>query len=194
MANRMRGSRFGFGGGRRSQATPLAGGRRPAPGPRARAWLGWAAAGTAVAVVAFFVGRAGSEIDIATPTASPSAAPLAITYGTALDPASGEAVRPADRFRAGDDFAYSVRLAAAPGVDKILVEIIRLDGASETIVQVPSEQGIVATSAVFAFQVHASTLLKAWGPGSYAMRIYLPGGHDPFATGRFTLVETPSAS
>ncbi len=194
MANRMRGSRFGFGGGGRSQARPLAGQRRSGPGPRARAWLGWGAAGAAVAIVAFFVGRAGSEVQVATPTPSPSSAALTITFGTALNPASGEAVQPADRFRAGDEFAYSVRLAAAPGVGKILVEIIRLDGASETVVQVPSQQGIVATSPVFAFKVHTSTLLAAWGPGSYAMRIYFPGGSHPFATGRFTLVETPTAS
>jgi hypothetical protein len=194
MANRMRGSRFGLGRGRRSQARLMAGARRAGPGPRARAWLGWAAAGAAVAVVAFFVGRAGSEINVSSPTPSPSATPLTVIFGTALDPVSGEAVRSADRFRAGDEFAYSVRLAAAPGVDKILVEIIRLDGGSETVVQVPSEQGIVASSPLFAFRVHASTLLAAWGPGSYAMRIYLPGASHPFATGRFTLVETPVAT
>jgi hypothetical protein len=55
-------------------------------------------------------------------------------------------------------------------------------------------QGIAPTSPVFGFQVQAATLLEAWGPGTYAMRIYLPGGSDPFAAGRFTLVETPVAS
>jgi hypothetical protein len=194
MANRMRGSRFGFGRGRRSQARPMAAERRAGPGPRARTWLGWAAAAAGVAVVAFFVGRAGSEVGIASPTASPSAVPLTVTFGTAVDSVSGEAIQPTSRFRAGDQFAYSVQLAAAPGVANILVEIIRLEGGTETVVQVPSKQGIVATSPVIAFAVRATDLLHAWGPGSYAMRMYLPGASAPFATGRFTLVETPVPS
>jgi hypothetical protein len=114
-----------------------------------------------------------------------------------LDPASGEAIQPTNRFRDGDSFAYSVRMAAAPGVDTIQVEVIRLnDDGTETVAQplADGEQGIVATSPVFAFKVQASTLLDAWGPGVYVMRIYLPGGVDPIATGRFTLVETPVAS
>jgi hypothetical protein len=168
---------------------------RRGPGPAARPWLGWAAAAAGVAVVAFFVGRAGSEPGVPSPTASPSAAgPLSITFGTALDPASGEAVGSTERFRSGDEFAYSVRLAAAPGVEKVLVEIIRLVGEGEEVAQEPSEQGIVATSPLIAFQVHASDLLAAWGPGTYAMRIYLPGATNPIATGRFTLVESPVAS
>lgn len=194
MARRMGGPRFGFGGGRRAQARPMAAERRAGPGPRARTWLGWVAAAAGLAVVAFFVGRAGSEGGIASPSPSPSAVPLTISFGTALDPVSGEAIQPTDRFRAGDPFAYSLRLAAAPGVDKILVEIIRLEGGSETVAQPPSEQGILPTSPLIAFQVLTTDLLSAWGPGSYAMRIYLPGATTPFATGRFTLVETPVAS
>lgn len=170
--------------------------RRRGPGPRARTWLGWAAAAIGVGVVAFFVGRAGSEAGLPSPTPSPRAAsPLPITYGTSLDPVSGEAIQPTDRFRDGDPFTYSVRMPAALGVDTILVEIIRLDNdGTETVAQRPSEQRIVATSRVFAFEVRTMDLLNAWGPGRYAMRIYLPGAADPFAAGRFTLVETPVAS
>ena len=146
--------------------------------------------------MAFFIGRAGSEAGLPSPNPSPNASsPLPITFGAVLDPVSGEAIQPTDRFREEDPFAYSVRMPAPPGVGTILVEIIRLnDDATETVAQPPSEQGIVPTSAVFAFEVEASTLLEAWGPGTYAMRIYLPGGLDPFAAGRFTLVETPVAS
>jgi len=147
-----------------------------------------------VAVVAFLVGRAGSEVGIASPTASPSAAPLSVVFGTALDQVTGEAIQPTVRFRAGEQFAYSVRLATAPGTDMILVEIIRLEGQTETVVQAPSKQGIVATSPVIAFKVPASRLLDAWGAGSYAMRMFLPGATRAFATGSFTLVETPVAS
>lgn len=196
MANRIGRSRFGLRRSRPSQARPMAGERRGGPGPRARTWLGWAAAAVGFALVAFFVGRAGSEAGLPSPTPSPSAAgPLPITFGTALDPASGEAIEPTDRFRDGDLFTYSVRMATAPGVEAILVEIIRLnDDATESVAQLPSEQGIVPTSPVFAFEVLTTDLLDAWGPGNYAMRIYLPGAADPFAAGRFTLVETPVAS
>jgi len=202
MANRMRAARFGLGRGRRSQARPsqarpMAAERRRGPGPRARTWLGWAAAAVGVVVVAFLVGRAGSEAGLPSPRPSPSAAgPLAITFGTALDPASGEATHPTERFRAGDPIAYSVRLPAATGVATILVEIARLEGTQETVVQEPSTQGIDASSKVigFTFAVPTSEVLNAWGPGDYVMRIYLPGGIDPIATGRFTLVETPVAS
>ncbi len=145
-------------------------------------------------MVAFFVGRAGSEVGVPSPTPSPTAAPLTVTFGTTLDPVTGEATNATDRFRAGDTVAYSVRLPAAPGIAKILVEIIRLDGETETVAQRPSNQGIVKTSPVIAFTVPASTLLGAWGPGEYVMRMYLPDAQDVFATGRFTLVETPIAS
>lgn len=197
MGIRMGGSRFGLRRSRPSQARPMAADRRQGPGPRARTWLGWAAAALAVLVVAFLVGRAGSEAGLSSPTPSPSAPdPLPITFGTALDPASGDAVNLTDRFRAGDPIAYSVRLAAAPGVDTILVEIVRVEADGETAVQQPATQGIVASSSLigFTFAVPTSDLLEAWGPGIYAMRIYLPGEVDPIAAGRFTLVETPVAS
>jgi hypothetical protein len=149
-----------------------------------------------VAVVAFLVGRAGSDAELPLTSPSPSApGPLSITFGTALDPVSGEAVEVTDRFREGDPFAYSVRMPAARAVGDILVEIIRLNAdATETVAQKPSRQGIVASSAVFAFKVQTTDLLVAWGPGTYVMRIYLPGAVDPLAEGRFTLVETPAAS
>ena len=197
MGTRVSGSRFGRRRGRSSQARPMADERRGGPGPRARMFLGWAAAVLGVGLVVFLIGRAGSEAGLPSPTPSPSAAdPQPITFGTALDPKSGEAVDPTDRFRAGDPIAYSVRLAAAPGVATILVEIVRIEGEQETVVQEPSTQGIDASSRVigFTFAVPTGEVIDAWGPGDYAMRIYLPGAAEPIATGRFTLVETPVAS
>ena len=144
--------------------------------------------------MAFLVGRAGSEVGLISPSPSPSvASTLPIAFGTALDPVSGKAIQLTDRFRAGDPFAYSVELTAAPGVEQILVEIVRFEGGSETVVQQPDEQGIDASSRIIAFSVPTATLLDAWGPGSYEMRIYLAGG-GPVARGTFTLVETPTAS
>jgi len=159
-----------------------------------RSWLGWVAAAAGVAVVAFLVGRAGSEVELASPTPSPSQAPLAIIFGAALDPQSGEAIQPMDRFRDGDDVAYSVRLAAALGIASILVEVTRIEGDSRTVVQKPAPQVVNGSSRVIALHVPAATLLKAWGEGNYTMTMYLPGASRPFATGQFTLVETPVAS
>ena len=65
---------------------------------------------------------------------------------------------------------------------------------AETVAQRPSRQGIVATSPLIAYQVQATDLLKAWGAGDYAMRMYLSGTTAPFAMGRFTLVEPPVAA
>ena len=197
MGYRMCGARFGRRRGRPAQARPVGAERRGGPGPHARTWLGWAAAAIGVVVVGFLVGRAGLESGLPSPTPSPSAAgPLPIAFGTALDPATGEAIQPTDRFRAEDRIAYSVRLPGPPGVDTILVEIVRLAADGEVVVQEPSSQGIVASSRVigFTFAVPTSDLLEAWGAGDYAMRIYLPEAADPVATGRFTLVETPVAS
>lgn len=197
MGFRTRGSRFGIRRRGASQARPMAAERRGGPGPRTRMWLGWAAGVLGVGLVVFLIGRAGSEAGLPSPTPSPSAAgPLVIAFGTALDPATGEATDPTDRYRASDPIAYSVRLAAAPGVATILVEIARLEGEQETVVQEPSIQGIDASSRVigFTFAVPTSEVLAAWGPGNYVMRIYLPGAASPFAAGRFTLVETPVAS
>ncbi len=145
--------------------------------------------------MAFLVGRAGSDARLPSPTPSPSArAPLQIRFGTALDSAGGEAINPTSRVRADDRIAYSVQLAAAPGVDAILVEIVRIEDG--TVVQRSSTQGIVASATLvsFRFAVPTSQLLDAWGAGTYEMRIFLAGAADPVAAGRFTLVETPVAS
>lgn len=196
MANRMRGSRFGLRRAGRASAAPMAAERHGGPGPRARSWLSWGAAAIAVAAVAFFVGRAGSEIDVASPTPITSVAPLTVTFGTALDPSTGEAVQLTNRFRAGDPIAYSVILPAAAGADKVLVEIVRIEGGAETVVQPAAEQGIAAASRTIAFTFAVSTdeLLVAWGPGDYVMRIFLPTSAAPIAAGRFTLVETPEGA
>ncbi len=196
MANRIRGSRFGLRRAGRVHAAPMAAQQRGGPGPRARSWLSWGAAAIAVAAVAFIVGRAGSEIEVPSPTPLASVAPLTVTFGTALDRSTGEAIQLTNRFRAGDPIAYSVTLGTAAGADKVLVEIVRVDGGAETVVQPPAEQGISAASLTIAFTFAVSTdeLLVAWGPGEYSMRIFLPTSAAPIATGQFTLVETPAGA
>lgn len=194
MANRLRPPRLGLRPDRRPQARPMAMPRSSAPPRGARVWLGWLAAGTAILTIAFIAGRAGSDVELVSPTPSPSTAePVAIVFGSALDEVSGVAVSPTTIFRAGDPFAYSARLPAAAGTNSMLLEVVRLEADGQTTAQAQREVGIDATSRVIAFSVFASDLLAAWGPGNYEMRMYLEPGTDPTALGRFTLAEAPAS-
>lgn len=169
-------------------ARPLGGGPTRL-GPRARVIAGWVAAAALVAAIAIIVGLPGRDAGTPQPTASPSGpATLGITFGTALDPATGEAKGATDRFAAGDLFAYSVHLATPIGRKTIAVEVLRADGDTLTVVQTPTSQGVSATSRVIAFSVQADALLKAFGEGQFVMRIYRAAGKQPFAEGRFRLI------
>lgn len=169
-------------------ARPLGGGPTRL-GPRARVIAGWVAAAGLVAAIAIIVGLPGRDAGTPQSTASPSGpATLRITFGTALDPATGEAKGATDRFASGDLFAYSVHLAMPIGRKTIAVEVLRADGDTLTVVQTPASQGVSATSRVIAFSVQADALLKAFGEGQFVMRIYRAAGEQPFAEGRFRLI------
>jgi hypothetical protein len=157
--------------------------------------MGWGAAALIMIAIAFIVGRPGGEQGLlsATPSATPTP-PLPIVFGTGLDPATNQATGATDRFRSADPFAYSVTLPAAPGVEEILVEVVRLDGQQRMVVQEPSVQRILPEPRTFAFQVRAVDLLAAWGAGEFEMRISLPGSANLLATGRFTLLAQPEGS
>jgi hypothetical protein len=172
----------------RRMARPASGG--PAPlGPRARIVLGWVAAAALVVVIAFIVGRPDTDAGGLAPTASPSAAgALPIAFGTARDPATGAATHVADRFTAGDLFAYSVLLAAPIGRDEVQVEVLRVDGNVLTVVQAPAPQEVSAESRLIAFSVPAKDLLAAFGKGQFVMRIYTAANPQPVAEGRFRLI------
>ncbi|HEX6139342.1 MAG TPA: hypothetical protein VF013_02615 [Candidatus Limnocylindria bacterium] len=154
------------------------------------ALLGWTVAGLALVVLAFMVGRPAQEQGVLAGSPSPTTPPpLAITFGSALDPETNVASADTTRFRPGDPFAYSVTMAAAPGTDTIWVEIIKhgLDG--DGVAQEASVQHILPDVATFAFQVRTDDLLAAWGAGDFEMRIYLDPVGRPVAVGSFTLVD-----
>jgi hypothetical protein len=180
---------------RRSHAHRLqAAVRSRATAPRLRVLLSWGAAALLLLALAFIVGRPGTESGILSGTPSPTATPpLPIVFGTGLDPATNVAVDPTTSFRAGDPFAYSVTLAAAPRTDSILVEVARMVAGVRTVVQQPSVQKITPEMPTFAFRVTTDDLLAAWGPGDYEMRIFFDVDEPAFAAGRFTLVEAPSS-
>lgn len=171
----------------RRMARPLTGG--PASlGPRTRILLGWVAAVALVAVIAFVVGRPATDAGAPDPSPSPAtAAALPIVFGTALDPATGEAIHPTARFVAGDLFAYSIHLAAPIGRDAVEVEVLRV-GDPLSVVQAPAAQAVSPESRVVAFSVPADALLKAFGDGEFLMRIYRDASGKPIAEGRFRLV------
>ncbi len=194
MANWLRPPRLRIHPDRRRQARPMAMPRSSAPPRGARVWLGWLAATSGVLIIAFIAGRAGSDVELPSPTPVPSAAsPAVIVFGAALDESTGIAVRHTSIFRTGDPLAYSVSLPAAAGVSSMLLEVVRVEAGGFTTAQAPRRVGIDATSRVISFSVFASDLLAAWGPGDYEMRMYLGEGPDPSAVGRFTLAEAPAS-
>jgi hypothetical protein len=145
-------------------------------------------------IIAFIAGRAGSDVELPSPTPVPSPdAPVVIVFGAALDEVSGVAVSPTTIFRAGDPLAYSASLPAAAGVSSMLLEVVRMEAGGFTTVQAPRQVDIDATSRVISFSVVASDLLAAWGPGDYEMRMFLGTRSDPSAVGRFTLAEAPAS-
>jgi hypothetical protein len=179
---------------RRSHARRLqAALRTGSAAPQTRTVLSWAAAALLLVALAFIVGRPGAESGVLGGTPSPTAAPpLPIAFGTALDADTNVAIERTDRFLAGDPFAYSVTLAAAPGTDTVLVEVARVVAGVRTVVQAPSVLNIEPEAPTFAFQVLTDDLLGAWGPGDYEMRIFFDDAEPPFAVGSFTLVQAPA--
>lgn len=170
--------------------------------PRAMRLAGWVAALLIVLGIAAAVGTLGSRAEIGgvlggVPSSTPVGAEAApIAFGTAFDPVTGEVAEAsrADRFEAGDRFAYSSR----PGIvlpTTILVEVARLgsDGSLGEVVQPPSPQALPSGAEVLAFSVDADALIDAFGAGSFVMRIYAAADGAPIAEGEFALV-TPGPS
>ncbi|HLE59655.1 MAG TPA: hypothetical protein VJA85_08415 [Candidatus Limnocylindria bacterium] len=179
---------------RRRQAQPLATLSGPPPS-WTRSILGPMLGALAVIALLWVAGLAGRDAELPSPTPVPSpSGPLLIRFSTALDPITGEAGTATARFRAGDEFAYSVHLAAPAGRDTVWVEIARITNGTTQVVQAASSQGIVASWSRIAFSVRAVDLLEAWGPGEYVMRMRWTADGPIIATGRFTLVETASQS
>jgi len=166
--------------------------------PGARRMAGWVAAIALVAGIALGVRIVGGSGEGSPGTArspsQPAADALPITFGTALDPATG-LVATAERtthFEDGDTFAYSVADMAPPST--VFVEVERVSGGPAEIVQEPSVQTIAPDALAIAFTVPAAVLLEAFGPGEYRMRIYLAGEAVPAAQGTFVLVGSLPAS
>src|SRR5919108_241061 len=111
--------------------------------PRIMRIGGWIVAIAIIAGIAVVVGVLGGDADGAPTGASPSGSgtggTVPITFGTAIDQATGQIPDDArtDRFTVDDTFAYS---AAPPGPlpDPVYVEVRRTGGGAVEIVQAPS--------------------------------------------------------
>ena len=177
--------------------------RRRSLTPSQRRLAGWAAALALVVGIAVVVGILGGNGDGAAvvPDASgesPGPSIAEITFGTAIDPVTGEVATTSRvaRFEADDAFAYSVRSEEQlPTV--IYVEVERTAGGPTEVVQaIPDgDQGLPDNAEVIAFTVPAIRLLDEFGPGTYEMRIHLDAEGEPVAEGTFELVDpAPPAS
>jgi hypothetical protein len=169
--------------------------------PRSRRLAGWLAAillVVGIAVVLRVLGGNGDGAPIgAAPSGSASGTAAAeIAFGTALDPVSGQVADAArtDRFVAGDIFSYSVPPdGAVPAA--VYVEVRRISGATEEIVQEPIDADALPDPNVIAFRVPTEDLLAVFGPGTYLMLIYAEPTGEPIAEGTFELVSAdPSAA
>lgn len=172
------------------------GGRRIDLSPRARLIAGWAAAIVIIGGIALAVRLLGGNADGAAvvPTDSPDPSPGAvapITFGTLLDPTTGEVAADAvtSRFVESDRFVYSYR-PAEPPPSTVWIEVRRgTDGDGEA-VQPPAIHQLAADALVIAFDVPAAALFEDFGAGPFQMRIYLAEDADPAAIGSFELVTT----
>jgi hypothetical protein len=186
------------GGRRRPQAMP---GSAPGPGHGAMArrpdgrlprWaapvLGWVAVLGLLVFVAIIVGRPGRDAGTAAATGSPGPTPLPVAFGTAIDHDSGEAAELTTRFRAGEPFAYSVRLPAAVGQTTVYVEVLRVTAEGLQQVQAPQAQQTLPDRPVIAYLVTTDGLIDAFGTGDFVLRVYLDPTADPLAAGSFTVV------
>ena len=171
--------------------------------PTARRVGGWLVALLLVLGIAVVVRVLGGNGDGSPLAVSPSgsAAPgsvAAIRFGTGIDPSSGEvsAESLTDSFTGGDTFAYSVTPEGTVA-DPVYVEVLRIDGATEEVLQAPTDAQPLPDPRVIAFRVPADDLLAVFGAGTFVMRIYAEPSGAPLAEGRFELVSgaaSPAAS
>jgi hypothetical protein len=174
-------------------ARPLGDAARWVPGRRGQIIIGFVAVVVVVIAIALLVGGPSEDAGtFASPTPSVDEA-VPITFGTALDPATGAAIGETSEFGPGQTFAYS---ADPDGTipTSVYVEVIRLGPGETETVQAPVEpQAVPEGSPLIAFEVSADALITAFGVGTFEMRIYRDPAEAPIARGRFTLV-APGAS
>ena len=170
--------------------------------PRARRIGGWVAAALLIGGIALAFrilgGNGDGTVVDPSPSGSTGSAAQSVTFGTALDPATGEVAADArtERFAEGDTFVYSVAPSGTPP-DAVYVEVRRTDGGVDEVLQEPVDAQPLPNPEVIAFSVPVADLLAVFGPGTYLMVIYADPAGDPIAEGSFELIAplvSPSAT
>lgn len=165
--------------------------------PRAMRIGGWVVAVLLIVGVAVVVGLIGGDGDgdgagvSPSPTGSTGGAAAPITFGTALDEATGAVAEESetDRFADGDSFVYSVdSIGGVPA--QVYVEVRRSGGGDAAVVQAPVDAQALPNPQVIAFSVPAADLLDVFGAGDYTMLIYADPAQAPIAEGGFELAES----
>lgn len=123
------------------------------------------------------------------PTPTPPSGPLPIAFGYALDPDTHLVTEPGSQFHHGDPFCYSVDPPTPPGVGKVYVSIVQLQGGVETVLQPPTAQALRPDATTFGFEVTADEVISLFGYGRFTMKIYLDPDGEVYAQGRFELVD-----
>jgi hypothetical protein len=125
----------------------------------------------------------------AEPSPTPTAGPLPITFGTALDPDTYLVTVPLSSFRHSDPFAYSVNPPANPGVPNVYVAVSQYRAGEQVVLQPPSPQRLLPAPASFGYETTAATMIDGFGYGWFTMTIHLDPAGPVYAQGRFELVD-----
>lgn len=124
----------------------------------------------------------------ATPTPTPKL-PGAVTFGTGRNKSTCEITGKTDTFGPGSVFAHAITLDEAFGVDRLGEEVVRVKDGKETVVQSreDGQNAAPAKAKIVCYAVGSDNLIRAWGAGTYVMRVYR--GEDKIAQGTFKLTE-----
>jgi hypothetical protein len=130
----------------------------------------------------------------ATPTPAATAKPTpklpgAIAFGTGRSSQTCAISGKTDTFGPGSVFAYAITLNEAFGVDTLGEDVVRIKDGKETAVQSREKDQISAQAKakVVCYAVATNNLIKAWGAGTFVMRIYR--GEEKIAEGTFKLTQ-----
>jgi hypothetical protein len=156
--------------------------------------IGGAASASASPTASASVEATATAAPTETPAAEPSEAegPTGtVVFGTQLDE-NDQVVEEVETFTPGMTFAHSVTSSEPFGVDSIGETVIRINeqGGENEVVERRGRNRLPvnpdAESAGF-IAGDAASLLRAWGPGLYEMRVFI--GDDRIARGQFRLSE-----
>ena len=112
-----------------------------------------------------------------------------MVFGTGRTRGSCEITGKTDTFGPGSVFAHTITLNEPFGVDKLGEEVVRVKDGKETVVESRKDGQSAAPSngKVVCYAVSSDTLIKAWGAGTYVMRVYR--GEEKIAEAAFKLTE-----